>query len=81
VFVKVLVVVVESVIRRLPNSLCPTRNNSWQDRWYKWSLLKVREGKYKKEPGGHSWNLQAERACFSSPVAFKTCANLWERYN
>jgi hypothetical protein len=41
-------------------------------RGYKWSLLKVREGKYKKEHGGCRWNLQAERACFSSLGAFKT---------
>jgi hypothetical protein len=35
------------------------------------SLFKVREGKYKKEHGGHRWNLLAERACFSSPADFK----------
>jgi hypothetical protein len=40
----------------------------------KWSLLKVREGKYR-------WNLGAERVCFSSPDAFKIYANLWKRRN
>jgi hypothetical protein len=29
----------------------------------KGSLLKVRERKYKREHGGHRWNLQAEKVC------------------
>jgi hypothetical protein len=28
------------------------RENPWQHMWCKWSLLKVREGKYKREHGG-----------------------------
>jgi hypothetical protein len=34
---------------------------------YKWSLLKVNEGKYKRLHGGPRWNLDA---CFSSLAAF-----------
>jgi hypothetical protein len=30
---KTLTVLVQSVIRRLPNSLCPTGRNPWQDPW------------------------------------------------
>jgi hypothetical protein len=30
---------------------------------------------------GATWNLEAERACFSSPGAFKTYADLWEGKN
>jgi hypothetical protein len=32
------------------------------------------EGKYKREHGGHRWNLEAEKACFSPPGAFKACS-------
>jgi hypothetical protein len=45
------------------------------------SLLKVREGKYKREHGGHRWNLQAERVYFSSPGAFKIYTNQWKGRN
>jgi hypothetical protein len=38
----------------------------------KLSLLKVREEKYKRDRGGPRWNLEAGRACFCSPGAFKT---------
>jgi hypothetical protein len=31
--VPLLTVLVQSVIRRIRNSLCPTRKNSWQDKW------------------------------------------------
>jgi hypothetical protein len=31
----------------------------------KWSLLKVRERKYKMEHGGPRWTLEADRMCFS----------------
>jgi hypothetical protein len=58
-----------------------TGKNPWQHTWYKWSLLKVREGKYKGEHVGHRWNLEAERAYCSSPDAFKAYDNLWEGYN
>jgi hypothetical protein len=47
----------------------------------KWSLLKVTEGKHKRDHGGYRWNLEAERACFFSPGAFKTYSNLWEGRN
>jgi hypothetical protein len=43
---------------------------------YKWSLLKVREGKYKRKHGGAQVEFGV-RTCFSSPGAFKTYANLW----
>jgi hypothetical protein len=42
----------------------------------KWSLLTVREGKYEREHGGLRWNLEAQKACVSSP--FKAYSNLWE---
>jgi hypothetical protein len=48
---------------------------------YKWSLLQVREGNYKREHGGPRWKLEAETVCISSPGAFKTYADLWERRN
>jgi hypothetical protein len=38
---------------------------------YKWSLLKVREGKYKRECGGHRGNLEAESLRFSFLVLLK----------
>jgi hypothetical protein len=53
---------VHSLIRRFPNSLCPTCKNPWQDTWVYWSLLNVRDGNYKRglvRPGG-SWK-QRER--------------------
>jgi hypothetical protein len=64
----------QSVIRQ---TLLHGRIHS-RTRGYKWSLLKVREGNYKREHGGPQWNLEAERACFSSPGAFKIYAHLWE---
>jgi hypothetical protein len=79
--VDVLTVMVQSVIRRLANSLCPAWKNLSRTCGCKWSLLKVREGNYKREHGGPSWDLEAEKACFSSPGAFKTFANLWEGRN
>jgi hypothetical protein len=50
--VVLLVVLVQSVIRRFP-ILC-VQCGRIHDRTcgYKWSLLKVREGKYKGEPSG-----------------------------
>jgi hypothetical protein len=38
-------------MKRLPNSLCPIGNNPFRTPGYKWSLLKVRKGKYKKKHG------------------------------
>jgi hypothetical protein len=35
---------VQSVIRRLPNSLCPSGRTHGRTHGWKWSLLKVREG-------------------------------------
>jgi hypothetical protein len=49
------------VTRRLPNTLCLAGKNPSQECECKWSLLKVREGKYKREHGGHRWYLEAER--------------------
>jgi hypothetical protein len=46
-----LTALVQSVIRRLPNSLCPAGRIHRRTRGHKWSLLKVREGKYKGEHG------------------------------
>jgi hypothetical protein len=72
----------QSVIRRLPNSLCPARKKPWQvTRGCKQTLLKVREGNYKREHGGPRWKLEAEIACFSFLGAFKTNADLWEGKN
>jgi hypothetical protein len=65
------------MIRRLQNSLCPHRKHVCRTRGYKWSLLKVREGKYKGSmvvPRG----IWRQRVCLSSPGAFKTYTNLWE---
>jgi hypothetical protein len=68
---------VQSVIRRLPNSLCPTRKNHGCKR----SLLKVREGKYKREHGRYRWSLMAAKVHFPYPGAFKIYPNLWEGRN
>jgi hypothetical protein len=46
----------------------------------KWSLLKVREGKYKRKYGEAQVE-SGSRACFSSPGTFKTYAELWEGRN
>jgi hypothetical protein len=59
-----------SVIRKLPNSLCPTRKNPWQDTC-KWNLLKVREGNTKGSHGRCRWTLQAEKVYFFFPGAFQ----------
>jgi hypothetical protein len=69
----------ESVIRRLPNSLCPPGKNPSQYMWYKWSLLKVRERKYKREYG--RVQVESEGRDFSSPGALKIYAGLWEGRN
>jgi hypothetical protein len=50
--VVVLMPLVQSVIRRLPNSLCPTGRVHRRTRGCKWSLLKVRREKYKGENSG-----------------------------
>jgi hypothetical protein len=42
----------------------------------KWSLLKVKEGKYKTEHGGAQVE-SGGRACFSFPGDFKVYASLW----
>jgi hypothetical protein len=56
-------VLVQSVIRRLPNSLYTTRKNPWQDIWCKGSLLKVREEK-KGSILGPRWNLRKNVSAF-----------------
>jgi hypothetical protein len=66
--VLVLMAMVQSVIRRIPNSLCSTWRNPWQDTC-KCSLLKVREGNCKREHGGPRWNLEAKRV-FLFPRCF-----------
>jgi hypothetical protein len=43
----------------------------------KWSLLKVRKGKYKRTVGCR-WSPLAESVCFSFSGAFKTYSNPWE---
>jgi hypothetical protein len=53
---------VQSVIRRLPNSFPVWRNG--RTHGYKGSLLKVREGDYKREHGEPRWNLEAEMLFF-----------------
>jgi hypothetical protein len=56
----VLKAVAQSVSRRLPNSLCPTGRIHSRPCGYKWSLLTFREGKYKGNIVGPTWNLEAE---------------------
>jgi hypothetical protein len=46
---------VQSVIRWLPNSLCPTERIQLRTHVCKWSLLKFRERKYKGEHGRHRY--------------------------
>jgi hypothetical protein len=76
-----LMVLVHSVNIRLPNYLCPVGRNHGRTFGCKWSLLKVKKGKYKGECVGPRWNLEAVRANFSSLGAFKTYDNLWEGRN
>jgi hypothetical protein len=45
---------------------------------YKWSLLKVREGKYEREHGGAQVESGGRGACVSSPGDFKIYTNLCE---
>jgi hypothetical protein len=65
---------VQSVIR-FPNSLCLTWKHPGRTCGCKWSLLKVREGKYKR-----AWRDQVEVGSrernFFFPEAFKTYARL-----
>jgi hypothetical protein len=56
---------VQSLIRRLPNSLSHVEESIARTCGYKWSLLKVREGKYKGGHDGPSWNLEAKRVDFT----------------
>jgi hypothetical protein len=56
-----LLAVVESVIRRLFQILCALCGRiHGRTCGYKWSLLKVREEKGKREHDVHRWNLEAE---------------------
>jgi hypothetical protein len=69
-----LVVLVQSVIRRFPNSFCPVGKIRDRTHGCKGRLLKVREGK--RNPKGYMrgprQNLEAKRTCFCSSDAFKT---------
>jgi hypothetical protein len=76
-----LMVLVQSVIRRLPNSLSHREESMTRTCRCKWSLFQVRKGKYKGSMVGPRRNLGVERACFSSPSTFKTYTNLWEWQN
>jgi hypothetical protein len=76
-----LMVLVQSIIRRLPNSLYPGGKNPLQQHRCKCSLLKVRKGKYKGEYGGPRWSLLAKSVFFHSLGVFKTYKNLWEGEN
>jgi hypothetical protein len=49
---KMLTALVQSVIRRFPNSLYPRGRIHGRTHGYKGSLLNVRKGKYKGEHGG-----------------------------
>jgi hypothetical protein len=61
---------VESVIRRLPNCLCPTgRIHHRTHVMGKWSLLKIRKGKYKRDGGG----AQVESGDQKSVLLFFRC--------
>jgi hypothetical protein len=67
---------VQSVIKRFPN-FCVLRGGTHSRiREFNWSLLKVREGNYKRGHNGSMWKPEAERVCFSPPGAFKTYAEL-----
>jgi hypothetical protein len=48
----ILTALVQSVIRRLPNSFCPSGRIHGRTHGCKWSLLKIRNGKYKGKHGG-----------------------------
>jgi hypothetical protein len=62
-------VLVQSVIKRLPNTLYPTRKNTCRTHGCKGSLLKVKKEKYKGKHGG-SQKLREPDLCSSG--AFKT---------
>jgi hypothetical protein len=47
-----LMVLVQSMIRRLPNFVCPKGRIHHRTYGCKWSLLEVSRGKYKGEHGG-----------------------------
>jgi hypothetical protein len=64
-----------SVIRRLRNSWHSLRKNPSQEIWV---YIKLGKGNTKGSMVGPRWNLEVERACFSSPGTCKTYANLWE---
>jgi hypothetical protein len=66
-YLVLLTALVWSVIRRLPNS-CPVWKNPWQDHGYKWSLLKIRERKYKGNTVSPRWKPKAKRVCFCNSV-------------
>jgi hypothetical protein len=55
-------VLVQSVIRRLANSLYPPGRIHGRTRGCKGNLLKVREEEYKGKHGGAQ--MEAERACY-----------------
>jgi hypothetical protein len=68
---------VQSVIRRLPDSLYPMGRIHHKTHEYKWSLLKVRKGQYKGEHAGAQVE-SGDRARFSFSGTSTTYANLWE---
>jgi hypothetical protein len=71
-----LMMLVQSEIRRLPNCFCAVGRILCKKCGCKGSLLKVREEKYKGEHGGHRWSLLAEKDSFSFSGTFKTYTNV-----
>jgi hypothetical protein len=51
---------VQSVIRRLSNSFCPTGKSPWQDAWVKIEFIKS-QGEIQKREWWPRWNLEARR--------------------
>jgi hypothetical protein len=72
---------VQFVIRRLPNSLCSIGRIHPRTHGCKWSLLKVRERKYKREQGEVQVDSKDRKSVFLFPSCFKNLHYLWEGRN
>jgi hypothetical protein len=78
---EVLMTLVQSVIRRLTNSLCPREESMAGHMGINGVYLKIREGKHKREHGGAQVESGGRESVFCLSGAFKTYANLWEGEN
>jgi hypothetical protein len=77
-----LMVLVQSVIRSLPNSLCPMGRILHRTHGYKRSLLKVRRRKYKGKHGVSQVEFGGQESMpFSFSGTLKTYINPWEGNN